>query len=158
MFKYRIPQLLQFVAGNYTWKVKTTDKKLFLTFDDGPHPLITPWVLTQLAQYQAKATFFCVGDNVRKFPENYAEILSYQHSVGNHTYHHLNGWRTNTEDYMKDVKEAAQWIHSPLFRPPYGRVKPAQVSKIKLDFQIIMWNFLSCDYEPNLNREKSLMQ
>lgn len=156
MFKYTIPHLLQIVAKSYTWKVKTRDKKVFLTFDDGPHPQITPWVLQQLRQYQAKATFFCVGDNVRKFPDTYADILAQKHAVGNHTFHHVKGWNLSTDEYLEEVREASLLIHSPLFRPPYGRIKPAQAKKMKADYQLIMWDYLSRDFDPKLNREQSL--
>ncbi len=156
MFTYRIPRFLQIVAKSYTWKVDTPDKKLFLTFDDGPHPLITQWVLEQLAAYRAKATFFCVGENVSKFPDTYAEVLAQNHSVGNHTYHHIKGWNSSMEVYMEDIQKAAQLIHSSLFRPPYGRVKPSQGRRLMLGYQVIMWNYLSGDFERKLNREESL--
>lgn len=156
MFSYTIPQLLQIVAKSYTWKVKTKDKKLYLTFDDGPHPNITMWVMAQLAEYNAKATFFCVGENVKKYPETYKEILKMKHAVGNHTYHHLNGWNTPVDAYLEDIQKAAKLIHSPLFRPPYGRILPSQTKRVLSDYQLIMWNYLSGDFVENLNREKSL--
>lgn len=156
MFSYTIPQLLQFVAKSYTWKVKTKDKKLYLTFDDGPHPNITMWVMAQLAEYNAKATFFCVGENVKKYPETYKEILKMKHAVGNHTYHHLSGWNTPVDAYLEDIQKAAKLIHSPLFRPPYGRILPSQTKRVLSDYQVIMWNYLSGDFVENLNREKSL--
>ncbi len=155
MFSYTIPHLLQIVAKSYTWKVKTTDKKLFLTFDDGPHPHITLWVMAQLAEYNAKATFFCVGENVKKYPETYKEILKMNHSVGNHTYHHIKGWSTPVDEYMDDIRQAAKYIQSPLFRPPYGRILPSQTKRIISDYRIIMWNYLSGDFDEYLNRDKS---
>lgn len=151
MFKYRIPTILQLVFNKYTWKVKTNDKQLFLTFDDGPHPTITPWVLSQLKASEAKATFFCVGHNVQKYPETYSHILSEGHQTGNHTFHHLKGWATENETYFADIEKAEELVKSNLFRPPYGRVKPSQASFLKKRFQIIMWDHLSCDYEKNLN-------
>jgi peptidoglycan/xylan/chitin deacetylase (PgdA/CDA1 family) len=151
MFKYRIPTILQLVFNKYTWKVKTNDKQLFLTFDDGPHPTITPWVLAQLKAYEAKATFFCVGHNVQKYPETYSHILSEGHQTGNHTFHHLKGWATENETYFADIEKAEELIKSNLFRPPYGRIKPSQADFLKKRFQIIMWDLLSCDYEKNLN-------
>ncbi|MBC7381654.1 MAG: polysaccharide deacetylase family protein [Bacteroidia bacterium] len=156
MFSYTIPYFLQRLAKSYTWKVKTNDKKLYLTFDDGPHPLITPWVLNQLAIYNAGATFFCVGDNVRKFPETYREVLAGKHAVGNHTYHHVSGWKCSLADYRKEIKEAALLIHSPLFRPPYGQIKPCHGRFLKSEYQIIMWNYLSGDFDKNLKRNESL--
>ncbi|MDP1728156.1 MAG: polysaccharide deacetylase family protein [Bacteroidota bacterium] len=156
MFSYTIPQLLQIVAKSYTWKVKTRDKKLFLTFDDGPHPNITLWVMAQLAEYNARATFFCVGENVKKYPETYKELLKMKHAVGNHTYHHIKGWNTPDDDYLEDIHMASKFIHSPLFRPPYGRILPSQTKKLLSNYQVIMWNYLSGDFDENLNREKSL--
>jgi peptidoglycan/xylan/chitin deacetylase (PgdA/CDA1 family) len=158
MFKYTIPVILQQLMPSYTWKVDTEDKQLFLTFDDGPHPEITPWVLAQLKEFGAKATFFCVGDNVRKHPEVYQQILKENHAVGNHTFHHLNGWKTETSDYLKDVSLAENYIQSNLFRPPYGRIKRSQAKQLVAKYRIIMWDRLSMDYLAQLNTEESLAQ
>ncbi len=158
MFKYTIPVILQQLMPSYTWKVDTEDKQLFLTFDDGPHPEITPWVLGQLKEFGAKATFFCVGDNVRKYPEVYQQILKENHAVGNHTFHHLNGWKTETSDYLKDVSLAENYIQSNLFRPPYGRIKRSQAKQLAAKYRIIMWDRLSMDYLAQLNTEESLAQ
>ncbi len=158
MFKYTIPVILQQLMPSYTWKVDTEDKQLFLTFDDGPHPEITPWVLAQLKEFGAKATFFCVGDNVRKYPEVYQQILKENHAVGNHTFHHLNGWKTETSDYLKDVSLAENYIQSNLFRPPYGRIKRSQAKQLVAKYRIIMWDRLSMDYLAQLNTEESLAQ
>jgi peptidoglycan/xylan/chitin deacetylase (PgdA/CDA1 family) len=156
MFKYRIPSFIQKLFSSYTWKVKTKDKLLFLTFDDGPHPEITPWVLAQLEQYQAKASFFCVADNVRKFPQTYAQILASNHAVGNHTYHHKNGWHTSVNDYLTDVVLAENLIQSQLFRPPYGKIKKQQAITLLKHYAVVMWSHLSCDYDPTLNINESL--
>jgi peptidoglycan-N-acetylglucosamine deacetylase len=156
MFKYRIPSFIKKLFYSYTWKVKTSDKLLFLTFDDGPHPEITPWVLAQLKQYQAKATFFCVADNVRKYPQIYAQIVQEGHAIGNHTYHHKNGWHTNTADYLADVALAEKYIQSNLFRPPYGKIKKAQARFLLNQYAIVMWSHLSCDYSKSLNIPESL--
>ncbi len=158
MFKYTIPVILQQLMPSYTWKVDTEDKQLFLTFDDGPHPEITPWVLGQLKEFGAKATFFCVGDNVRKYPDVYQQILNENHAVGNHTFHHLNGWKTETTDYLKDVSLAENYIQSNLFRPPYGRIKRSQAKQLAAKYRIIMWDRLSMDYLAQLNTEESLAQ
>jgi peptidoglycan/xylan/chitin deacetylase (PgdA/CDA1 family) len=139
-----------------TWKVKNHDKKIYLTFDDGPHPTITPWVLQTLAQYHAKATFFCVGDNVRKFPETYAQILQAGHRTGNHTFNHVNGWRTKNRLYYKNIEMAASLIKSNLFRPPYGRITATQSRALKKNYQIVMWDVLTCDFDKNLNVEVAL--
>jgi peptidoglycan/xylan/chitin deacetylase (PgdA/CDA1 family) len=156
MFKYRIPSFIQKLFSSYTWKVKTKDKLLFLTFDDGPHPEITPWVLAQLQQYQAKASFFCVADNVRKYPQTYAQILASNHAVGNHTYHHKNGWYTKVHEYLTDVALAENFIQSQLFRPPYGRIKKQQATALLKQYAVVMWSHLSCDYSSTLNIDESL--
>lgn len=156
MFKYRIPSFIQKLFSSYTWKVKTKDKVLFLTFDDGPHPEITPWVMAQLQQYQAKASFFCVADNVRKYPQTYAQILASNHAVGNHTYHHKNGWHTPVNDYLADVALAENFIQSQLFRPPYGKIKKQQATALIKNYAVVMWSHLSCDYDPALNINASL--
>ncbi|MCG9880913.1 MAG: polysaccharide deacetylase family protein [Bacteroidia bacterium] len=158
MFKYRIPSFIHKLFSSYTWKVKTKDKILYLTFDDGPHPRITPWVLEQLAIYNAKATFFCVADNVRKFPETYALVKAAAHEVGNHTYHHKNGWKTPLHEYVQDVYLAQTYIQSKLFRPPYGRIKKKQAQVLQKDFKVIMWSHLSGDYDKNLNIQESISQ
>ncbi|OYU95459.1 MAG: polysaccharide deacetylase family protein [Bacteroidetes bacterium B1(2017)] len=158
MFKYTIPAILHWLMPTYTWKVKTKDKQLFLTFDDGPHPQITPWVLALLKEYDAKATFFCVADNVKKFPETYKEVLNQGHTTGNHSFHHLNGWKTNTQPYLADVELASEYISSNLFRPPYGRIRRQQAKALQDKYKIIMWNRLSRDYEKNLNVNESLAQ
>lgn len=158
MFIYRIPFFLQKLFPAYTWKVNTDDKQLFLTFDDGPHPQITPWVLRMLAEFNAKATFFCVADNVKKYPEVYNQIISAGHSVGNHTYHHLNGWKHNKSDYLADVKLAEEYIDSRLFRPPYGKITRKQAKELLPHYQIVMWDRLSVDYKKDLNIEESLRQ
>jgi peptidoglycan/xylan/chitin deacetylase (PgdA/CDA1 family) len=156
MFIYRIPFFLQKLFPAYTWKVNTDDKQLFLTFDDGPHPQITPWVLNILAEFNAKATFFCVADNVKKYPEVFKQIILAGHSIGNHTYHHLNGWKHSSSDYLADVKLAETYIESKLFRPPYGKITRKQAKELLPKYQIVMWDRLSVDYKKDLNIEESL--
>ncbi len=156
MFKYRIPSFIQKLFLSYTWKVNTADKLLFLSFDDGPHPEITPWVMSQLAKYEAKASFFCVADNVRKFPAVYNQILAEGHAVGNHTYHHKNGWHIAVSPYLEDVALAEKYIQSQLFRPPYGKIKSTQAKHLLNQYAIVMWSHLSGDYDPKLDINKSL--
>ncbi len=156
MFKYTIPYLLQLLSNRYVWKVKTNDKKLYLTFDDGPHPEITLWVLNELEEYNAKATFFCVGDNVKKYPETFQLIKQNAHAVGNHTNNHLNGWKTSNEVYFENIQNANELIQSNLFRPPFGRIKFSQSKIIREKYKIILWNRLSMDYKKNLNIAQSL--
>jgi peptidoglycan/xylan/chitin deacetylase (PgdA/CDA1 family) len=158
MFKYRLPSLVKFSVPKALWKVKTTDKVLYLTFDDGPHPTITHWVLNELNKYNAKATFFCVGENVTKYPTIYQQILAQGHTTGNHTYNHLNGFKTPAKKYLNNIEKAQSVIHSKLFRPPYGRINPFLALQLKNRLQIVMWSVLSCDYKANLNINESLLQ
>lgn len=156
MFLAKTPAFLQFLMPSYTWRVPTSEKILYLTFDDGPIPLVTPWVLETLRTYAAKATFFCVGDNVQKHPEVFQQLISEGHAVGNHTFNHLNGWKTETSTYLENVAQCSQVFNSKLFRPPYGRLKPQQLKALKKDFRIVMWDVLSGDFSQKLSGETCL--
>ncbi|MCX6183192.1 MAG: polysaccharide deacetylase family protein, partial [Bacteroidetes bacterium] len=156
MYLVKNPSLLKKVFPSLLWKVKTKEKELYLTFDDGPHPTITPWVLDVLDQYKAKATFFCVGENVEKYPEVYQDILRRGHSVGNHTQNHLNGWKTPTKEYVKNTELCAKAVQSELFRPPYGKIKTTQIKRLKKDYQIVMWTVISADFDQNIMPEECL--
>jgi len=158
MFKYSFPQFIKYIAPSYTWWVKTSENALFFTFDDGPHPEVTEWVLKELDKFNAKATFFCVGENVSKFPKTYQMLIEKGHSVGNHTYNHLKGWKTNNESYFQNIDKAAAFIESKFFRPPYGKMRPSQAQYLKTQFELVMWSHLSRDYEPNLNIRESLKE
>jgi len=152
MIPARIPKIVEKFYSKWVWRISTEQKELFLTFDDGPHPTITPAVLNLLKQYEAKATFFCIGDRVKRYPEVYKQILAEGHAVGNHTQHHLNGWKVSDEDYLKDVKEADVYIDSTLFRPPYGRIRKVQSKRIIGEGKrIVMWTVLSGDYSKKLS-------
>jgi peptidoglycan/xylan/chitin deacetylase (PgdA/CDA1 family) len=148
---------------NYIWDIPNTENKIFLTFDDGPTPEVTQWTLKELQKYEAKATFFCIGDNLRKYPEIYKEIIQNGHAVGNHTFNHLNGWKTNTQAYTENTKlfetelSKISTVTCNLFRPPYGKIKLSQ-SKIirKKGYKIIMWDVLSADYDPTITPEECL--
>jgi len=147
-----IPRMVTWLFPNRVWQIPTAQKEIFLSFDDGPHPRITPMVLDMLATHGAKASFFCIGDRVKRYPDIYQRILDEGHAVGNHTFHHLNGWKTNDAEYLTNVNEAAQWIESRLFRPPYGRIKGSQARAIESKgFKTIMWTVLSGDYDAKLN-------
>lgn len=126
MYLIKTPWWLRAVYPSFIWKIYTDEKVIYLTFDDGPHKTATSFVLDELKKFNAKATFFCVGNNVVSYGEIYQRILEEGHSVGNHTYHHLNGWKSTDQLYVKDVYEAAREIDSSLFRPPYGRIKKFQ--------------------------------
>ncbi|MDE3183716.1 MAG: polysaccharide deacetylase family protein [Bacteroidota bacterium] len=139
-----------------TWNIPTDEKILYLTFDDGPHPEATPFVLEQLKKFNAKATFFCVGKNVAENFSVYEQIIAEGHKVGNHTYSHLNGWKTDDKIYIEDIAKAAKIIDSDLFRPPYGKITKFQMKAIggeKLHLKTIMWDVLSGDFDQSVNGE-----
>ncbi|MEJ8816835.1 polysaccharide deacetylase family protein [Lacibacter sp. H407] len=142
-----------------TWSFPTKEKVLYLTFDDGPTPVATEFVLDELKKYNAKATFFCIGNNVQQHSQLYQRLFAEGHRVGNHTYDHLNGFHTTDELWLNNIKEAAKWIDSDLFRPPYGKIRsfPAKVLKeSNPPFKIIMWSVLSADFDTNISPQKCL--
>ncbi len=151
----KTPWWLKKIYPNRVWDISTSEKIIYLTFDDGPHPVATPFVLNELKKYNAKATFFCIGKNVIDHPSVYESIKAEGHSIGNHTQHHLNGWEIPDYLYVKDVTMAAQYISSDLFRPPYGRLKSSQAKQLK-DFKIIMWDVLSGDFDESTSDEQCL--
>lgn len=146
------------------FKVNTAEKNLFLTFDDGPTE-VTPWVLQELNKYSAKATFFCVGANVEANTGLYQELIHNRHAIGNHTMHHLNGWRTKAETYIGDVNTCERLLSDVghqtsdrLFRPPYGKISLSQYFSLKKNYRIVMWDVLSKDYAPDISAEKCLQR
>ncbi len=169
------------IFRNYVWDIPNSENKIYLTFDDGPTPEITEWVLRELEKHNAKATFFCIGHNIEKYPEIFEKLIVNGHSIGNHTFNHLNGWKTSTEEYLEN---SMQWStvsgQSPtcnaspvrlgnyrglglqpeicnLFRPPYGKIKPSQSKKLRqLGYKIIMWDVLSADFDTSISKEKCL--
>ncbi|MDX1940785.1 MAG: polysaccharide deacetylase family protein [Saprospiraceae bacterium] len=156
MYLIKTPQVIQNLFPNFTWRIPSEEKVLYLTFDDGPIPEVTPWVIEQLAQYNAKATFFCVGDNVRKYPEVFKQVKEAGHSIGNHTFNHLNGWNSENIPYFHNVRHCASLTHSVLFRPPYGRLKPKQAQFLQRHYRIVMWDVLSGDFDSNISAEQCL--
>ena len=150
------PSILKKMFPDLIWDIRTDEKDIYLTFDDGPHPDITPQVLKILDKYDAKATFFCVGDNARKYPDTYELIINKGHGVGNHSYSHSNGWRINNDEYFNDIDHADKLIKSDLFRPPYGRIKPSQIKVLKKKCRIVMWSVLSYDYSQKVSKEQCL--
>jgi peptidoglycan/xylan/chitin deacetylase (PgdA/CDA1 family) len=157
----KTPWWIKKIYPFYTWSISTKDKILYLTFDDGPHPEATPFVLNELKKFDALATFFCIGKNVLAYPDIYKRILDEGHAVGNHTQNHLNGWKTSNDVYMKDIAEAANHIDSNLFRPPYGRITLFQAKNLQAAMKgrkskIIMWDVLSADFENSITNEESL--
>ncbi|MEM7102411.1 MAG: polysaccharide deacetylase family protein [Bacteroidota bacterium] len=156
MYLVKTPRFIQRLFPHFVWKVPTKQRELFLTFDDGPIPEVTPWVLKTLEQFNAKATFFCVGDNVKKHPEVYEQIIKKGHAVGNHTFNHFNGWQSESLPYCQNVQKCSKLVESRLFRPPYGRLKPTQAQIINRSYDIIMWDVLSGDFDQKLSKEQCL--
>lgn len=155
--------VVKLLFPNYLWSIPNVEKKVWLTFDDGPVPEITEWVLDTLQQYNAKATFFCIGDNIRKNPNIYKRIIDARHATGNHTYHHLKGWKTPTASYIENAALCAaemnklQTAHCTLFRPPYGKIKRAQAKLLRrLGYKIVMWDVLSADFDPSITPQQCL--
>jgi peptidoglycan-N-acetylglucosamine deacetylase len=149
---YKTPYLVRVFYPGLLWKVPMSQNKIYLTFDDGPIPEVTDWVLDTLKSYKAKATFFCVGDNIRKHPEIFKRTIAEGHSIGNHTYSHLNGWNIGDREYLQDVRQAQAEIEkmgvvTHLFRPPYGKTTLKQRTALTPAYQMIMWDVLSWDYE-----------
>ena len=153
MYFHQTPAWLQMLFPGAVWRVKTTAKEIYLTFDDGPVPEATPWVLEQLAGYQAKATFFMVGDNITRHPQLFDQVVGQGHTVGNHTYNHLPGKRTATANFLANVARGEAALGSAtvkLFRPPYGSLRWQQYQKLKKEYQVVMWDVLSGDFDPSL--------
>ncbi len=148
----RVPMLYRALFPGARWRIPALDgRSVYLTFDDGPIPEVTPWVLDVLDQYGVKATFFCVGDNVRKYPEIFEEVIRRGHQVGNHTYHHIKALGKSTATYMRDVHQAHRLIRSRYFRPPYGHLRFPQTRELSHSFELIMWDVLTRDYNPRLS-------
>lgn len=160
-FWVKTNRIIKWIFPNYVWNIPNDEQKVFLTFDDGPTPEITEWVLEQLKKYNAKATFFCIGNNIEKYPEIFQKTIAEGHAIGNHTFDHLNGWKTTTEEYIENAKlyetQNPKLVTRNLFRPPYGKIKHSQ-SKIlrKLGYKIIMWDVLSRDYDQSISATQCL--
>ena len=152
----KTPNILPLIFYRLKWKFKTSEKVVFFTFDDGPTPEVTDFVLNILDKYNAKATFFCLGRNVEKYPEIYNRIVLKEHKTGNHTYSHLDGWKTNSKRYMADTNFARTLIKSRLFRPPYGKLRQTQKLKLLKRYKVVMWDVLSYDYDQKTTPEKCL--
>ena len=150
---YYIPQYL--LRGTI-WRIPNEEQKIFLTFDDGPHPSTTPYILDTLDQFNVKATFFCIGKNVDRNPKLFSEIMNRGHSVGNHTYSHLKGWKSSNQEYLSDIELAAQLIPGTLFRPPYGQIKLSQIKLLREQYKIVFWSVLSWDFQESLAPVKCL--
>lgn len=152
----QLPVWIRFFLKGVTWRKDPNKKILYLTFDDGPIPGVTPWVLDILDLYNVKATFFCVGENVEKYPEIYKDILSRGHRTGNHTYNHKRGFLNDTMAYISNIDKAAIYIESDLFRPPHGDLRISQLRLIRKKYEIVQWDVISRDYNRDLPKEKVL--
>jgi len=151
------PFLLRFLTSFLVnWRVPGKEKCIYLTFDDGPIPEITPWVLETLATYNAQATFFCVGENVYKHPEIYKNLLEAGHSTGNHTYHHIKAWTTPKAEYLSEVNHAHKLINSRFFRPPHGQLTLPLILTLRKHFTLVLWSVLSYDFDQSITPEKCL--
>jgi peptidoglycan/xylan/chitin deacetylase (PgdA/CDA1 family) len=160
---YRTPPFFKFFSKHLEWKIKTDKKEIFLTFDDGPIPGLTPYIVDQLEEFGAEATFFCVGDNVTKFPEIFKLVVEGGHAVGNHTFNHLKAWSTSMTAYLENVQKCQGVLIEnglasgrPLFRPPHGQITPRSINALKQTYRIIMWDVLSYDFSKTHSAEKSL--
>lgn len=168
LFPVKIPRFIKRIFPNYVWDFSSKDKTLYLTFDDGPTPEITAWTLNILKSYNAKATFFCIGNNIEKHPDIFNTIITEGHHIGNHTHNHLKGWKTSTTDYIENVQQTQHSINksilgnektlkTTLFRPPFGKIKNSQAKAlIALGYKIIMWSVISIDWEQKLAKEQCL--
>ncbi|NDW18429.1 polysaccharide deacetylase family protein [Dysgonomonas sp. 216] len=150
------PLIYRMMFPGGIWKIKPSDgeKIVYLTFDDGPIPEMTPWVLDVLDKYNIKATFFCVGDNVKKHPDVFKQVIDKGHKVGNHTFNHLQGLRTRTKNYIKNAELASEYIDSYLFRPPHGHIRFRQFFKLRRKYKIILWDVVTRDYSNRMTPDK----
>jgi len=156
MYLVKTPALLKPLAKDLLWHVPTTSNELYLTFDDGPTPGVTEKALNLLERFQARATFFCLGKNVVENPTLYARVIEAGHAIGNHSFDHPDGWKTGQLAYLRNVIRASQVIESRLFRPPYGRITPAQVSALKKHYRLVMWDVLSADFDVSKTPQQCL--
>ena len=163
MYFFKTPGLLELLYPQALWHGDRDKKKIYLTFDDGPVPGVTDYILDVLSELDVKATFFCVGENIKKNPEVFKRIVQEKHGIGNHTFNHLNGWATRDEDYLRNIQLCDDMIrhyaaedHIKLFRPPYGKIRRKILKKIRQDYKVIMWDVLSYDFSPDISAGKSL--
>jgi len=153
----RPPLLLRILTSGFVkWNIPVKEKCLYITFDDGPIPEVTPWVLDTLAAFEAHATFFCVGENVKKHNEIYKRIMNEGHRTGNHSFHHIQAWKTTKVNYLNDVADANELIDSHLFRPPHGQLTFPLMRAMKKRYTIVLWSLLAYDFDTTLTPEKCL--
>ena len=156
MFIEQVPGFVRGLFPKALWRMNPDEKAVYLTFDDGPIPVVTPWVVELLGRYDIKATFFMVGDNVRKHPQEFRQVIEAGHRVGNHTFNHLKGLFTETNEYLDNVEKADALIHSKLFRPPHGMLRRSQYNELSKRYQFVMWDLVTRDYSNRLCGEDVL--
>lgn len=156
MYFIKTPEFLKRIYPNQIWSIPNNEKKIYLTFDDGPTSEITELILSELLKYSAQATFFLVGENALKYPELVKAIVRGGHAIGNHTFHHLNGWQTHSKTYFKDVLKCEAVLKSKLFRPPYGRITRPQTKLMVNRYKVVMWDVLSGDFDQTITKERCL--
>jgi peptidoglycan-N-acetylglucosamine deacetylase len=157
MYFVKPPALVRKFYKKLIWNFPTAEKIIYLTFDDGPIPEVTLFVLDQLKKYDAKATFFCIGENIEKHPGVFKQIKDAGHTTGNHTFHHLNGWEVNDQLYFESVERARAFVGTKFFRPPYGRIRKSQIAMLESRYTIIMWDVLSYDFDKKVSPEKCFL-
>ena len=150
----KTPSLSKYLFPSLVWKKNTDQKKIWITFDDGPNEKVTPYLINVLEKFDIKATFFIIGNQAKKYPELVKLIINNGHKIGNHSFSHLNGFSTNNNKYLEDVEQAKKYIDSDIFRPPYGKITPFQIKNLKKDFKIIMWDIMSWDFKENIYPNK----
>jgi peptidoglycan-N-acetylglucosamine deacetylase len=166
MYLVRPPFFVKQLYSFLTWNAPQAENTIYLSFDDGPIPELTPWVLDILKKYGLEASFFCIGENIEKYPAIFNRLIREGHSIGNHTYNHLNGWKTDTETYLENIRKCDSVISSlaadsgysrkKIFRPPYGKMKISQMKRVRTEYSIIMWDVLSGDFDRSISKEKCL--
>ena len=150
----KTPSLTKYLFPSLVWKKNTDQKKIWITFDDGPDEKVTPYLINVLEKFNIKATFFVIGNQAKKHPELVKLIINNGHKIGNHSFSHLNGFSTNNNQYLEDVEQAKKYIDSDIFRPPFGKITPFQIKNLKKDFKIIMWDIMSWDFKENIYPNK----
>ena len=150
----KTPSLTKYLFPSLVWKKNTDQKKIWITFDDGPDEKVTPYLINVLEKFNIKATFFVIGNQAKKYPELVKLIINNGHKIGNHSFSHLNGFSTNNNKYLEDVEQAKKYIDSDIFRPPFGKITPFQIKNLKKDFKIIMWDIMSWDFKENIYPNK----
>jgi peptidoglycan/xylan/chitin deacetylase (PgdA/CDA1 family) len=150
----KTPSIAKYLYPSLVWKKNTEQKKIWITFDDGPDKKVTPFLVNLLEKFNIKATFFIVGSQAKKHPELVKLIINNGHKIGNHSFSHLSGYSTKNNKYLQDIEQAKKYIDSDIFRPPYGKITPFQIKNLKKDFKIIMWDIMSWDFKENISSTK----